>query len=248
MKEGENGKVILVTGAGTGIGAATAVHLAAGNDVILHYNASAAEVEKVAAAVRERGGRAHTVRADLSHENGCRELAGYVHGEFDRLDVLVNNAGSMVRRQSARELEWELMEHTFALNVFSVMKLSSMLVPMLERAENSCIVNVTSIAMRHGAPTATIYGASKAAVDSFTRGIARELAPAIRVNAVAPGVIETPFHERFSTPERLEEMRQTTPLQRNGAPECIARTIGFLIDNEFVTGETVDVNGGLFMR
>ncbi len=109
-------------------------------------------------------------------------------------------------------------------------------------------MNTTSIAARHGAPTATLYGAAKGAIDSFTRGMAAELAPAIRVNAVAPGVIDTPFHERYSTPERMKKFLENTPLKRNGRPADVARAIRFLIENNFITGETIDVNGGLFMR
>ena len=119
---------------------------------------------------------------------------------------------------------------------------------MLEKGDGPCIINITSVAMRHGAPTASIYGASKAALDSFTRGIAKELAPAIRVNAVAPGVIITPFHDKVSTPEQLETWREGNPLKKNGNPIHIAETIKFLIDNDFVNGETIDINGGLFMR
>jgi 3-oxoacyl-[acyl-carrier protein] reductase len=109
-------------------------------------------------------------------------------------------------------------------------------------------VNISSIAIRTGAPTATVYGAAKGAIDVFTRGLARELAPAIRVNAVAPGVIQTPFHDKVSTPQFMESSRQNTPLQHLGEAIHIARAIRFLIENDFVTGETLDVNGGLFMR
>ena len=126
--------------------------------------------------------------------------------------------------------------------------LSSLFLPLLERATDPCIINVSSIAARHGAPTATVYGAAKGAVDSFIRGAAAELAPKIRVNAVAPGVIETPFHERYSTAARMEKFREDTPLKRNGKAVHVARAIKFLIENDFITGETVDINGGLFMR
>ena len=166
----------------------------------------------------------------------------------NRIDVLVNNAGGLVQRQGIRELEWSLMDRVFSLNTFSTMLLSSLFVPLLERGTDPCIVNVTSIAARHGAPTATLYGAAKGAIDSFTRGAASELAPKIRVNAVAPGVIDTPFHERYSTPARMEMFRKNTPVDRNGRPADVARAIQFLIENDFITGETIDVNGGLFMR
>jgi 3-oxoacyl-[acyl-carrier protein] reductase len=242
------GRTILITGASTGIGAATARRLAAENAIIVHYHASERPAEQVAGDVRAAGGEAHLARADLRTEAGCRQLAELAAERFGRLDVLVNNAGGLVRRCRARDLDWQLMQETFALNTFSAMLLSSLCVPLLERGEDPSIVNLTSIAVRHGAPTATIYGACKGAIDAFTRGLAKELAPAIRVNAVAPGVIETPFHEKVSTPEQMEKFRQATPLRRNGKAEEIAAAIAFLIDNRFATGETLDVNGGLFMR
>jgi 3-oxoacyl-[acyl-carrier protein] reductase len=241
-------KIILITGASTGIGAETAQLLAEGNMIFVHYNASKEAAEQTAAEIQARGGTAHLVQADLRSEAGCDALYTAVSVMTNRLDALVNNAGGLVRRQSVRELEWELMEEVFALNTFSAMLLTRLFVPLLEKGTDPCVVNLTSIAIRHGAPTATLYGAAKAAMDSFTRGAAKELAPQIRVNAVAPGVIETPFHQRYSTPQRMREFSESTPLKRNGQAAHVARTIQFLIGNDFLTGETVDVNGGLFMR
>ncbi len=241
-------KIILITGASTGIGAATAKLLAPQNKIIVHYNSSAEAAEKVAESVQGLGGEAELVQADLSTESGCVKVYEFAAEKFGKLDVLVNNAGSLIKRHPVREIEWELMEKIFALNVLSVIKLSSLCLPLLEKGTDPNIVNITSVAMRHGAPTATVYGAAKSAIDSFTRGLAKEAAPGIRINAVAPGVIETPFHERFSTPERMEQFQDATPLQRNGKPEAIALSIRHLIENSFITGETIDVNGGIFMR
>lgn len=241
-------KTILITGAGTGIGAATAQRLAAGNTVLMHYHASRQAAERVAADVQATGGTAALIQADLATEAGCRQVAAFAAAHGERLDVLVNNAGGLLRRHPARALEWQLMQDIFALNAFSTMMLSSLCVPLLERGQEPCIVNVTSIAIRHGAPTATIYGAAKGALDVFTRGLAKELAPTIRVNAVAPGVIETPFHEKVTTAEKLAEFRAATPLRRNGQAAEIAEAIAFLVAERFMTGATIDVNGGLFMR
>ena len=241
-------KMIVVTGASTGIGAETARLLAEGNNIFIHYNASREAAEQTAAEVQERGGTAHLVQADLFGEAGCDALYTEVSVMTNRVDVLVNNAGGLVQRQAVRELEWDTMERIFALNTFSTMLLTSLFVPLLEKGTDPCVVNVTSIAARHGAPTATLYGAAKGAIDSFTRGAAAELAPKIRVNAVAPGVIDTPFHERYSTPERMESFRKSTPLDRNGRPADVAGAIRFLIESDFITGETIDINGGLFMR
>jgi 3-oxoacyl-[acyl-carrier protein] reductase len=241
-------RMIVITGASTGIGSETARLLAEGNNIFIHYNASREAAEQTAAEVQERGGTAHLVQADLFSEAGCDALYSEVSVMTNRVDVLINNAGGLVERQSIADLEWNLIDRVFALNTFSTMLLSSLFLPLLERGTDPCIINVTSIAARHGAPTATIYGAAKGAIDSFTRGAAAELAPNIRVNAVAPGVIDTPFHERYSTPKRMEGFRENTPLKRNGKAIHVARAIQFLIENDFITGETIDINGGLFMR
>ena len=241
-------KKILITGASTGIGAETARLLAKGNTVYVHYHSSKEPAEKVAADINANGGQAVVIQADLSKEAGCRTLVQAVAADTDRLDVLVNNAGGLIRRQGVPDFEWRLMEEIFALNTFSAMMVTSLCLPLLEKGDDPSIINITSVAMRHGAPTATIYGASKAALDSFTRGIAKELAPGIRVNAVAPGVIVTPFHDKVSTPEQLEAWRDGNPLKKNGDPIHIAAAIKFIIDNDFVNGETIDINGGQFMR
>jgi 3-oxoacyl-[acyl-carrier protein] reductase len=190
------------------------------------------------------------MQADLASEAGCRSVIEQLGRETDTLDVLVNNAGDLVKRYPASELDWQLMEDMFRLNVFSVLLLSSLAIPFLARStKNPCIVNITSVGVRTGSPSSTIYGASKGAVDTFTRGLARELAPkGIRVNAVAPGVTETPLHEKLSTPEQMQAWKNNTPLGRHGTPHDIAHAIQFLIANTFITGETLDVNGGLSMR
>jgi 3-oxoacyl-[acyl-carrier protein] reductase len=241
-------RTVLITGAGTGIGAAAARRFAPGNEIVIHYCSSQTAAAEVAADVTAAGGKSHLVQADLSNEAGCRALADRVSEFCGKLDVLVNNTGGLVRRCAARELDWQLMADVFALNTFSTMKMSSLCIPLLERGENPCIINITSIAARHGAPTATIYGACKGALDSFTRGLAKELAPAIRVNAIAPGVIDTPFHDNVTTPEKMDEFRSLAPLKRVGKPEEIAAAIVFLADNLFTTGETIDINGGWSMR
>jgi 3-oxoacyl-[acyl-carrier protein] reductase len=241
-------KTILITGASTGIGAETARFLAEWNLILVHYNASKSAAEKVAGDVVRLGGEARLFQADLTSEDGCIELFTAVSDVTDKLDVLVNNAGGLIQRQPLHELEWRLMEKIFSLNTFSTMKMTSLCVPLLEKGEDPCVINITSIAMRNGAPTATVYGAAKSAIDSFTRGAASELAPRIRVNAVAPGVIKTPFHERYSSEERMKAFAENSVLKRNGEAHHIAMAIKLIVENDFITGETLDINGGLFMR
>ncbi len=241
-------KIILITGASTGLGAATAKLLAPQNKIIVHYYSSEEAAEKVAKDIEESGGEAFLIQEDLTSEEACIRLVREVANRYSKLDILINNAGGLIRRQAAQELEWKLMLETFSLNTFSTMKISSLCIPLLKKGEDPNIINISSIAMRNGAPSATIYGACKGAIDSFTRGLAKELAPEIRVNAVAPGVIDTPFHEKVSTPEKMEKFKEITPIKRIGEAIHIAKTIKYLIENDFITGETIDVNGGLFMR
>jgi len=238
----------LITGASSGLGAEFAKAFAPGNRIFIHFFKSESTARSVADEVESSGGRAELFQADLSTADGCDKLFENLCKKTDKLDVLINNAGDMIRRVPADSLEWDFIQHCFALNTLSGLRLSSLCVPLLKKGDSPCIVNVTSIAIRHGNPTAVVYGACKGAVDAATRGMAKELAPGIRVNAVAPGVIETPFHERLSSPERMKMLAGNTPLERNGKPEEVARAVRLLIENEFITGETIDVNGGLFMR
>ncbi len=241
-------KVILITGASTGIGAETAKILAKNNNIIIHYNRSKDAAEETARIVEEHGGKSFLVQANLITEEGCIELIDKVKEKYSKLDVLVNNAGGEVERLTARTLTWKNMVDTFSLNTFSAMKVSSLSIGLLEKSAESVIVNITTLAIRHGSKDSLSYGASKGALDVFTRGLARELAPNIRVNAVAPGFTDTPLVRRFVSPEKTREVIRDTPLQKIGEVYQIASAVKFLVDNDFITGETIDVNGGLFMR
>jgi 3-oxoacyl-[acyl-carrier protein] reductase len=241
-------KTIAITGAGMGIGAETARELADGNRLILHYYTSESDALALLAELEPRCLQVDVVAADLMTDAGCTTLYEGIKDRFESLDVLVNNAGGMRERQSVKDLTWDHVVATFALNTFSTMRLTGLCTELLERGTDPCVVNVTSIAMRHGAPSATAYGASKSAIDSFTRGAAKELAPRIRVNAVAPGIIDTRFHERVTPEEKMRQFVEDTPMKRRGVARDVARTVKFLVENDFITGETIDCNGGLSMR
>jgi len=240
-------KTILITGAGSGIGAGTAAYLAEGNEIIIHYCHSEDKANMVKKTVEKNNGKAFLVQADLSTEKGCLKLVEEIKSKYDKIDVLINNAGGAIRRYDVKEIDWKLIEETLTLNTYSAMFLTSKLVPLLEKGEKPSIINITSVAMRNGSPTVSVYAASKGALDTFTRSIAKALAPKIRVNAIAPGVIDTPFHEKVSDPEKMKEFKNSIPLNILGEPEHIAHAIKFLIENEFMTGATLDVNGGAFM-
>jgi 3-oxoacyl-[acyl-carrier protein] reductase len=241
-------RTVLVTGAGTGIGSEAARQLADGNHLVLHHHASADGARALQAELQARCASVVTVAADLTTDAGCLALGAAVGERFDALDVLVNNAGGMLSRRQVEALDWAHLLDTFTLNALSCMRITALCAPLLRRGNDACVVNVSSIAMRHGAPSATAYGAAKAAVDAFTRGAAKELAPDVRVNAVAPGIVDTRFHDRVTSAERMRQFVDSTPLQRVGTVLDVARTIRFLVDSDFITGETVDCNGGLSMR
>lgn len=239
---------ILITGASTGIGAEAARVLAPGNELFLVYNRSVDAAKALAAETNAAGATTHLLQSDITSEIACIDLFRQIGALTESLDVLINNAGGLVRRQAVDALEWNLMEEIYALNVFSVMKVTSLAVPLLRKGTDPSIINMTSVASRHGGAGATIYASAKGAVDSLTRGWAKELAPAIRVNSISPGVIDTPFHEKASTPQQMEAWAQANPLGRNGHPAHIASAIKLLIENDFINGESIDINGGLMMR
>lgn len=242
-------KTIFITGASTGIGAETARLLAPGNTLFLHYNASADAARKVKADCERAGAqKVELLQADITTEPACAALVEELSAKTSRLDVLINNAGGMIRRQAADALQWDTMEQIFALNVFSLAKITSLCIPLLRQGTDPNIVNISSIVIRHGGAGATLYGAAKGAVDVFTRGLSRELAPHIRANAVCPGVIDTPFHQKVSTPQQMEAWAKGNPLGRNGNPIHIAKAIALCVENDFLNGETIDVNGGLMIR
>jgi len=169
-----------------------------------------------------------------------------VHGLGAPVDILVNNAGSLIARSPIEEMDAELWKEVIDLNLSAVFFATKAVLPHLGRGAR--IVNVSSVAARHGGgPGAVAYATAKGGVMTMTRGLAKELAPRnIRVNAIAPGVIETPFHDRFSTPEMLETFRKGIPLGRLGTPEECAGAVLYLVSPlaSYVTGQTIDINGG----
>jgi 3-oxoacyl-[acyl-carrier protein] reductase len=246
------GRRILVTGASTGIGAAAAIAFARyGAQVALHFNQSEQAAQSVAAEIRRFNGTAILLKGDLSQQSEQRRVVEQAVHELGGLDVLINNAGSLIRRTPFLELDDNLISEIIDLNVRAVITACQAAIPHLEKRPGSTIINVGSIAGNDGGgPGAGIYASAKAFVHNLTRHLARDLGPkGIRVNAIAPGVIDTPFHAA-TPPERMEAMRKTIHLGRIGKAEDCVGAFLFLaspVMSGYITGQIIHVNGGQLM-
>jgi 3-oxoacyl-[acyl-carrier protein] reductase len=253
MIEDLKGKAVLITGSSTGIGAAAAVAFGRnGAKVAVHYNKSKAEAEKVAGEIEKAGGKAMLVQGDVTKSTVCKDIVDRIAQSFGRIDVLITNAGGLVQRAPVEQITDELFDQVLSLNVRSALACISAAVPHMRKQGGGNIINVTSVAARHGGgPGASLYAGSKGFISTMTRGLAKELVKdKIRVNAVAPGVIYTPFHERYSTPQMLEGFKASIPMNRIGTPDECAGAFLYLASDQlssYVTGQIIEVNGGQYM-
>lgn len=246
-------KVALVTGASSGIGAATAAVLAGyGARVALGYHGNREGAEGTVRQITDSGGRAVVIAADLRKVENIQRLVHQAEAALGPIDILVNNAGSLVKRFPIRELTEAGWDDVLTLNLKSAVFCSQAVAPGMIARRAGAIVNVGSVAGHNGGgPGAGPYAAAKAGLVAMTKSLAKELAPhGVRVNAVAPGVIDTPFHEEFSTPEMMRNFINMIPLGRIGTPLECAKAIAFLASDaaSFIVGETLEVNGGQMMR
>jgi len=247
------GRVALVTGASSGIGAATAVTLAdLGAKVALGYHRNRRGAEQTRDRIVVAGGSAIALAADVRRPDEIRALVDRAATELGPIDILVNNAGSLVARFGILEITEDRLNEIVALNFTSAVLASQAVAASMIEHKRGAIINVVSIAGHNGGgPGASLYASSKAALTAFTKGLAKELAPhGVRVNAVSPGVIDTPFHEVFSTPEMIENFVKMIPLGRVGTADECATVIAFLASDaaSYIVGETIEVNGGQLMR
>jgi len=242
----------LITGASSGIGAATALEFGEhGSSVAVHYHRNREAAQEIVDQIQTQGGQAAAFQADLSRLEEADRLTNEVIERYGRIDVLVNNAGSLVDRRLLDEITpdfWETVVHT---NLSSALWLTQAVARHMKAAGSGAIINLSSVAARNGGSLGAMpYAAAKAGLLCMTKGLARELVShGIRVNAVSPGVIDTPFHERFTGPERMRALVSLIPQGRAGTAEEIARVISFLgsCEASHVVGETIEVNGGLLM-
>jgi 3-oxoacyl-[acyl-carrier protein] reductase len=245
-------KVALVTGASSGIGRATAREFAkAGAKVVVHYNVSQADAEAVVDAISKEGGEAIALQADVSRKEEVDALVQATLRRFGTIDILINNAGALIKRESLENMEEVLWDEVMNVNLKSIFLVSQAVMPIMKAKKYGKIINLTSIAARVGGGVgAGHYSASKGGILTLSKNMAKELAPhGIIVNAISPGIIDTRFHERFTTPEIFNKFRESVVLKRAGTAEEVAWPILFLCSEyaAYIVGETIEINGGQLM-
>jgi 3-oxoacyl-[acyl-carrier protein] reductase len=241
------GKVVVVTGGVTGIGgAASLAFAAAGARVFAQYHGGGPEL----AAIEKAG--IVTLQLDLTENGAPERMVDAVIARFGRVDVMVNNAGSLVGRVPVVDLEDDFIDRVFDLNCRQLIHCCRLAARLMKAQGSGNIINVTSIAARTGSsPGGAVYGGAKAFVSAFSKTLAKELVGiGIRVNCVSPGTIHTAFHDRFSDEAKREATRKTSPMQRLGIAEDCAGTFLYLASDAasgYVTGQVIEVNGGQLM-
>ncbi len=245
-------KVALVTGASSGIGRASAREFAkAGAKVVVHYNVSKADAEAVVDAIRKEGGEAVALQADVSRKEEVEALVQATLERFGTIDILINNAGALIKRETLENMEEALWDEVMDVNLKSIFLVSQAVIPVMKAKKYGKIINLTSIAARVGGGVgAGHYSASKGGILTLSKNMAKELAPhGIIVNAISPGIIDTRFHERFTTPEIFNKFKESVVLKRAGTAEEVAWPILFLCSEyaAYIVGETIEINGGQLM-
>ncbi len=241
-----NGMTAIITGAGRDIGRACALRLAAeGANVALSYHSSGDGAHSAVEEIKSAGGNAIAVQADLNNQSDVDALVAQTIEAFGSIEVLVNNTGGLVARKTIGEMTLEHWNHVMSLNTTSTFLMIKACLPHMKKGS---IVNLASQAGRDGGgPGSVAYAASKGAVMTMTRGMAKELGPDIRVNAICPGMIDTDFHNVFTKPEVRTHVANVSPVKREGLPVDIANMVYFLASDQsaFVTGANYDINGGM---
>ena len=242
-------KTAIVTGGGRDIGSAISIKLAAmGANVVINYYNSPKDAEATLSTIKENGGNAIAIQADLTKWDECSKLVDEARKAFgDEIHILVNNAGGLVARKTLDAMDLDFWKFVMDLNLTSTFMMFKLTVPHMSKG--STIINLSSLAARDGGGGGSAaYSTSKGAVTTFTRAMAKELGPqGIRVNAVAPGLIGTKFHDDFTTNEVRAMVASKTPMRREGTSEDVANLVAFLATDEasFLAGTNVDINGGL---
>jgi 3-oxoacyl-[acyl-carrier protein] reductase len=247
-----DGKMVWITGSSTGIGRAAALEFAKlGADVIVHGNSNAEKAAEVVAEIENMGRKAILVTGHVGRSADVNRMVSEIAERSDRIDILMNNAGSMIKRARLEQLDEELWDEVMNVNFKSVYLVTKAALPLIKKSTKGRIINVTSVAARNGGGFGSIaYAASKGGVSTLTRGLAKDLVEyGITVNAISPGIIATPFHDRFTPPDIRSKAVTSIPMGREGtSEETIGAAIYLASDYaDYVTGEIIEINGGQLM-
>lgn len=237
-------KIAIVTGASKGIGREIAKQLAKNQiQVIANYNHSEKEAIKLKQELEKENIIIDIVKADLSKREEARKLVQFVLEKYHKIDILINNAGISEYKIFTDETDedWNKIINT---NLYSAFVMSQEVIPNMVHHKNGCIINISSIWGIVGASLEVLYSISKAGMNGMTKALAKELGPSnIRVNAIAPGVINTDMNATLSK-EEIKQLKEETPLGKIGIPEDIAKCVKWLVEDTFTTGQIISVNGG----
>ena len=237
-------KVAIVTGASRGIGREIAKSLAKQNiKVIANYNNSEEKAIELKKELEAEGIEIDIVKADVSKREEIKNLVNYAIENYGKIDILINNAGISEYKLFTDETDedWNIVINT---NLYSAFATSQEVIPNMIKNKNGCIVNISSVWGMVGASMEVLYSVSKAGIDGLTKALAKELGHSnIRVNAIAPGIIDTDMCKNFSK-EDLENIKEEIPLERIGKTEDIAKCVNWLINDNYTTGQIISINGG----
>ncbi len=245
-------KIALISGASSGIGAATAqVFAELGAAIAIGYHRNREGAFQLRDTLAKSGAKIVAIEANLQAADQAASLVRQAQDQLGPIDILVNNAGSLIERKPIAEMSEKTWSDVMHLNLDSAFICSKAAMPAMIARGAGSIINIVSIAGRNGGgPGASAYSTAKGGLITFTKSLAKELAPhGVRVNGVSPGVIDTPFHEVFSTPEIIANFVKSIPLGRVGTSLEVAKVIAFLASDaaSYITGETIEVNGGQLM-
>ena len=252
MENKLTGKNVLITAGAQGIGEAISKHfIESGANVAIHYFSSAKTANQLVDYAKSKGQKAIAISGDLTKEADVNAVVDKTIEALSSLDILINNAGSLVARRMLSEMESDFWHKVMDINLTSMMYVTRAAAPHLTKNKNSSIVNLASLAGRKGGhPGSLAYSASKGAILTLTRALSEELGPqGTRVNAVAPGLIlGTSFHNTHTTKESAAATTATIPIKRAGNADDVARAVLYLASeyDGFITGATLDINGGVY--
>ncbi len=240
-------KVVLVTGGSRGIGASLVKFLATkGYQVILNYNKSEEEAKKIQIELQKQNIRIDIIKANVANKLEVSKLVKYIIERYNKIDVLINNAG-ISQEKLFLDLTDDDWEHIMNINLNSVYFCSKEVLPYMLKRKEGCIINISSIWGETGASCEVAYSTTKAAINGFTKALAKEMGPSnIRINSIAPGIIDTDMNKNLSQ-EDITKIKEEIPLNKIGVPEDIAKCAKWLIEDTYTTGQIININGGWYI-